>query len=117
MRRERKAYKMIKQLLQSLFVDKLMSDERQPVWEFKIPGVEGNFGLFAPQGELWKQLAFVRNQGEKRHTSTVRSVFQRSLTFFFSFFLSFVDWNQVDCFDPTSLTVHLGYDDILHCSS
>lgn len=45
--------------LRSFFQDESTIDDRQPLFEFTIPGSEGKFGLFAPGGLLWKQLALV----------------------------------------------------------
>ena len=45
--------------LKSFFQDELTTDDRQPLFEFTIPGSEGNFGVFAPGGALWQQLVVV----------------------------------------------------------
>jgi hypothetical protein len=45
--------------LQSLFEDKAIVDNREPLLTFSIPRVEGTFGLFAPETTAWKQLAIV----------------------------------------------------------
>lgn len=45
--------------LKSFFQDELTTDDRQPLFEFTIPGSEGKFGLFAPGGLLWQQLVLV----------------------------------------------------------
>jgi hypothetical protein len=47
--------------LKSFFQDELITDDRQPLFEFTIPGSEGKFGLFAPGGALWQQLVIVSN--------------------------------------------------------
>jgi hypothetical protein len=51
--------KTILAFFQSLFEDKLVDDDRDPLFKFPISGVDGMFGLYAPKGELWKQLAYI----------------------------------------------------------
>jgi hypothetical protein len=46
-------------VLQSLFSNKLDEDVRVPVTTLHIPGVEGTFGVFAPDKTLWLQLGAV----------------------------------------------------------
>ena len=41
------------------FEDKLIIDNREPLWEFSFNG--DRFGLLAPRGEFWKQLLAVRS--------------------------------------------------------
>lgn len=45
-----------------LFEDDLLVDSRDPLLSFAIPGIHGDFGLFAPRWELWKQLISVSTQ-------------------------------------------------------
>jgi hypothetical protein len=47
------------EFIKTLFADKLLGDEREPVAVFSIPGLEGQFGLYAPRWEPWKQLILV----------------------------------------------------------
>jgi hypothetical protein len=47
------------EVIKSLFADKLMSDDRELVALFSIPGLEGQFGLYAPLWEPWKQVISV----------------------------------------------------------
>ena len=42
-----------------LFAEKLVTDERDPVLYFSVPGVDGTWGLFAPLSEHWRQLILV----------------------------------------------------------
>ena len=46
--------------LRPLFANKLTQDDRDPIRIFEIPGMEGMFGLYAPQLEPIKQLLLVR---------------------------------------------------------
>jgi hypothetical protein len=46
--------------LQGFFEDKLMVDNREPWIEFDLPGTTDRYGLYAPGGELWKQIIVVR---------------------------------------------------------
>lgn len=45
-------------------MDKLTTDEREPLTTFEIPGLEGTFGLYAPRGEVWKQLLLLVTLGQ-----------------------------------------------------
>jgi len=40
------------------FEDKLLTDTREPFTTFSIPRCDGNFGLYAPHGNMWKQLVY-----------------------------------------------------------
>ena len=60
---------MIEEYLQSIFEEKYVNDDREPLFNFTIPGYydveDGDgrsivFGLFAPSGGLWKQVVTVR---------------------------------------------------------
>ena len=60
---------MIEEYLQSIFEEKYVNDDREPLFNFTIPGYydveDGDgrsivFGLFAPSGGLWKQVFTVR---------------------------------------------------------
>ena len=41
------------------FEDKLLTDTRDPIITFSIPRCDGEFGLFAPHGNMWKQLVYI----------------------------------------------------------
>ena len=42
-----------------LFAEKLVTDERDPVQYFSVPGIDGTWELFAPSWEHWRQLILV----------------------------------------------------------
>ena len=48
-------------LLPLLFAEKLTVDDRPPIATFAIPGVQGNFALYAPMMLFWIQLTTVRS--------------------------------------------------------
>ena len=52
-----------------LFLDDLVEDTRDPLLSFTIPGLDGDFGLFAPQWEIWRQLVAVSIERELPHES------------------------------------------------
>ena len=45
--------------LPSLFTEKLIEDDREPVATIEIPGFEGSFGVYPPALIFWKQLLLV----------------------------------------------------------
>lgn len=45
--------------LQGLFGEEAIVDNREPLFTFWIPHVDGTFGLFAPDPNAWKLLAIV----------------------------------------------------------
>jgi len=45
--------------IRDFFQKKYLDDDREPVFIFGIPGMEGSFGLFAPQAGYWLQLISV----------------------------------------------------------
>ncbi|KAL7559191.1 hypothetical protein ACA910_013198 [Epithemia clementina (nom. ined.)] len=47
------------EVLRNLFADKLIEDDREPLWIFSIPGLDGDYALYAPRSQLWNQLIFV----------------------------------------------------------
>ena len=49
--------------LKSLFANKAIVDEREALYTFTLPNVDGTFGLFAPDPTAWTQLALVRRRG------------------------------------------------------
>lgn len=60
---------VIEEFLQSIFEEKYVVDDREPLFNFTIPGYydldDGDerpivFGLFPPSGGLWKQVVAVR---------------------------------------------------------
>ena len=52
-------YIVAMEAIKQLFEDKLITDEREPVHVFSIPGLEGEYALYAPKSQLWNQLIFV----------------------------------------------------------
>jgi hypothetical protein len=49
------------EIFKHLFADKLVEDDREPVWIFEIPGMEGTYwGFYPPKMLLWQQLLLVR---------------------------------------------------------
>lgn len=46
---------------QRFFIDKLVVDDREPVTIIHLPGVEGAFGVYAPNLAFWNQLLAVSN--------------------------------------------------------
>lgn len=53
--------------LQQLFADKLHIDDRESIWAFSIPGLDGTYALYAPRLQLWKQLLTVRGHHHHHH--------------------------------------------------
>jgi len=47
------------EVIKTLFEDKLLPDTRDPITVFSIPTCEGEFGLFAPQADVWKKLSYL----------------------------------------------------------
>lgn len=45
--------------LLSIFADKLVIDDREPVYELKVPWLESRFEVFAPNLSFWIQLIAV----------------------------------------------------------
>jgi len=46
------------EFLTGLFEDKILTDTRNPIQTFSLPGHDEEFGLFAPDAEIWKQLIY-----------------------------------------------------------
>jgi len=46
------------QVIKTWFEDKLLTCTKDPITTFSIPSYDGEFGLFAPQGNIWKQLGY-----------------------------------------------------------
>lgn len=47
-------------LIQALFADKLVEDDRSPIAIFSIPGHEGEYALYPPKLLFYHQLLAVR---------------------------------------------------------
>mmetsp|Transcript_26717 Transcript_26717/g.37657 ORF Transcript_26717/g.37657 Transcript_26717/m.37657 type:complete len:407 (-) Transcript_26717:1300-2520(-) len=45
--------------LKDMFVDKLVTEDREPSWTFEISGIDGQFGVLLPKYEYWKQLIVI----------------------------------------------------------
>jgi hypothetical protein len=52
--------------LRGLFADKLVEDDREPLWTFEIPHTQGTWGFFPPKLHQWSQIMMVRHQSEER---------------------------------------------------
>jgi len=48
---------------ETFFADQGLSDNRQALFSFEIPGIEGEWEFFPPAGGPWKTLATVSSQG------------------------------------------------------
>lgn len=46
-------------ILKGLFANKLLDDDREAFLTIQIPGMEGEFAIFAPRIEFWRQLVYV----------------------------------------------------------
>ena len=42
--------------LQSVFEENYIADDRDPFFQFHVPSIDGEFSVYAPNVELWKQL-------------------------------------------------------------
>ena len=49
----------VMELIRDQFADKLVEDDREPIHEFGIKGLEGTYALYPPRLEIWKQLFVV----------------------------------------------------------
>jgi len=46
-------------ILETLFADKLVQEDRDYAFTFEIPGLEGTFAFYPPKLALWVQLLAV----------------------------------------------------------